>query len=105
MLTAFSAQTPFDHARNISKLTPLSESFTELVNLAIAAISDGHQREALSILDQMKDCIAETKNILDGRPTMLLNHLTRVKVLQYENCGLRLQLARLHNDEEETFVC
>lgn len=95
----------YRQAQKTRKLTPPSEGFTALADLAIAAISRGQGSDAIAILGSLKECIIAASNILDGKPKMLLTHLMEIKVLQHENCELRLKLARLHGDKEEIVNC
>jgi hypothetical protein len=103
-----SQQTAFDIYRNLQttgKSFSLSKSFAELIDLAISLISAGRQQEAVGILNQLKECVQQAKSVVDGRPEMLINHVMTVKVLQVENCELRLDLARFSGDDDAIRFC
>jgi hypothetical protein len=102
-----SQQTAFDIYRDLQhtgKPFSLSNAFTELADLAISSISAGQDQEAVSILNQLKECVEQAKSIVDGQPETLINHVMTIKVLQHENCELKLELAKLRNNEEDMYV-
>jgi len=103
-----SPQTAFDIYRKIQSTHTgfsLSNAFIELTNLAISSISAGEHMQAVSILKQLKECFEQSRGILDGQPERLINHTMTIKVLQHENCQLRLELARASGDEEAIAMC
>ena len=103
-----SPQTAFDIYRDLqstSKSFSLANAFAELADLSISFISVGQNAQAVSILKQLKECIEQSRGILDGQPERLINHTMTVKVLQHENCQLRLELARALGDEEAIAMC
>lgn len=76
-----------------------------LTNLAISSIHAGQHAQAVGILNQLKKSVEQAKSIIDGHPDKLISHVMNIKVLQLENCELRVDLARLSGNEEEISMC
>lgn len=94
----------FETLRQTQNRPSADSNLRQLVELAISAITSNRSETALYVLRELGACITLCKSQLDRYPQKLVDNIIAVKLLQKENCELRLELARFKNEEESIAI-